>query len=348
MQESRHHRLLAVAITLAILGALVMAAPTGAVKTTITGDDEVRQPDEATFTTSVDIREGERVPIESFTLEIASEGCEESVAIEFDHNGTVLSSEPQRGTVCGGDIRVNLLLRTLEITPMGQNADFGYGYGYGYDERSGESHTFGYGYGYGYGYGEGATFTFEIEVDSQALKQGSHTLQVSINTAEEDGLFASNKKTLDVLLPPGHVPPGPPTEINDDLDVDPNVLSPNWGGEWVTAYIELPEGDNLSDVALDTATLEGVPAETDPRYGFVSDPVPRDRDRDGQPELMVKFPRQPVVEALPAGPEVTANVTIEINGTNLAYTDTIRVIDPDRRGGGSGPGNNPGQGAGGP
>jgi len=52
------------------------------------------------------------------------------------------------------------------------------------------------------------------------------------------------------------------------------------------------EGYEVSDINISTVFLENViPAESDPKYGFVKDPEIKDRDDNGIPELMVKFDR---------------------------------------------------------
>jgi hypothetical protein len=56
----------------------------------------------------------------------------------------------------------------------------------------------------------------------------------------------------------------------------------------------LPNGYNVEDIDISTVELEGIPAIDDPKYGFVTDPVPVDRDVDGIMELMVKFDRSAV------------------------------------------------------
>ena len=70
-----------------------------------------------------------------------------------------------------------------------------------------------------------------------------------------------------------------------------------------------------------------VPAESDPKYGFVKDPAGRigDYDDDGIPDCMVKFDRSEVQGILGLGDAVDITVTGEVAGTPFKGSDTIIV-----------------------
>jgi hypothetical protein len=108
------------------------------------------------------------------------------------------------------------------------------------------------------------------------------------------------------------------------VDLDPDTLDLRSQGGWVTAYIEVAQGD----IDITTVILDGkVPAECSLRYGFVKNPQRQDRDGNGVPELMVKFSREAVQAALAPGNaivSVTGNLT---DGRRFEAHDTIRVID---------------------
>ena len=56
------------------------------------------------------------------------------------------------------------------------------------------------------------------------------------------------------------------------VDFDPDTLNLGSGGEWVTAYIELPDGYDVAGIDASSVLLNGeVSAVTDPKYGFVKD-----------------------------------------------------------------------------
>ena len=82
--------------------------------------------------------------------------------------------------------------------------------------------------------------------------------------------------------------------IEATIDFDPNTLNLTSGGNWVTVYIELPEGydvRNIVNTPESPVMLNGVvQAETNPKYGFVTseDECVMDHDGDGISERMVK------------------------------------------------------------
>jgi len=128
-------------------------------------------------------------------------------------------------------------------------------------------------------------------------------------------------------------------EITATVDIHPKTLNLNSSGTWITVYIELPDY-NVSDIVVSTIWLErSVPAETNPKYGFVKNPEIKDRDGDGIPELMVKFDRQTVIGyiwaqlyhmEIPLTKEcVEVELTIKgelTDGTPFSGSDKIRVI----------------------
>ncbi len=119
-----------------------------------------------------------------------------------------------------------------------------------------------------------------------------------------------------------------PEEIPATVDIDPNTLNLKSKDEFVTAYVELPEGYDVADIVLETVYLDGIPAVTDPVYGFVKNQKSYlfDRDGDGTTETrMVKFDRQAVIALLSVG-EATLTITGEVNSTRFEGSDTIKVV----------------------
>ncbi len=105
------------------------------------------------------------------------------------------------------------------------------------------------------------------------------------------------------------------------IDINPNTLNLNSTGNWITCYIELPNGYNVEDINISTFLLNDIiPAEVHPTN--ISD-----YDNDGIPDLMVKFDRQAVQDILERGENVEITVTGEIaDGTLFEGIDYIRVI----------------------
>ena len=119
--------------------------------------------------------------------------------------------------------------------------------------------------------------------------------------------------------------------------IEPETLNRASNGQWVTAYIELPEGYNVADIDVNTVCLGTVPAVTDTQYDFVTDPDSylMDHDGDGIVERMVMFDRAAVItyleEIVYAGDTgkhklVELSVTGKVAGTSFEGSDTIRVI----------------------
>jgi len=122
----------------------------------------------------------------------------------------------------------------------------------------------------------------------------------------------------------------PPTGVRATIYFDPDTLSLKSNGEWITAYIELPEGYNVGDIDIATIMLNNTisadltaPIEID------------DYDMDGISDLMVKFRRAEVTslihEALRNNGWRSCNVMLSVAGKLLDRTlfegsDTIKVI----------------------
>ncbi|ODS40582.1 hypothetical protein BEH94_07900 [Candidatus Altiarchaeales archaeon WOR_SM1_SCG] len=120
-------------------------------------------------------------------------------------------------------------------------------------------------------------------------------------------------------------------KIEATIDIDPFTLNLNSKGKWITAYIELPEDYNCTNINGSTVKLnDTIPAVSDPKYGFVNSESSYcfDYDSDGIIERMVKFDRSAVQDILEVGDEVEIVVTGELyDGTRFEGSDTIRVID---------------------
>jgi hypothetical protein len=79
--------------------------------------------------------------------------------------------------------------------------------------------------------------------------------------------------------------PKPPV-ITATVDIQPQTLNLRSRGKWITAYIELPEGYNVSDIDAATIMLNNtIPID------FEAPVEIGDYDNDTIPDLMVKFDR---------------------------------------------------------
>jgi hypothetical protein len=113
----------------------------------------------------------------------------------------------------------------------------------------------------------------------------------------------------------------PKTSITATIDFDPDTLNKKSSGNWVVVYIELPAGYKPSDIDVSSIRLEGtVPAEVRPcSIG--------DHDKDGIPDLMVKFSRSEVINVLSLGEKVPVHVSGKVGSTTFDGVDIIRVIN---------------------
>lgn len=127
------------------------------------------------------------------------------------------------------------------------------------------------------------------------------------------------------------LPVTPPSPIVATVDIKPESLQKRSHGPSVLAFIELPPGFDVADIAVTTVRVcpgtepcgtVGVPA-TNPKVG--------DADADGILDLKVQFDRASVialVASIPAPAVVTFTVSGFVGGSIFAGRDTVRLVDP--------------------
>jgi len=146
-------------------------------------------------------------------------------------------------------------------------------------------------------------------------------LQSGLYVAGGDGTEENPKGITDS-------PPKDSSPIAATLDIDPDTLNLKSNGNPITAYIELGEDADISEI--DTVTIElrlngAAIAYVEPHPTGIGD-----EDGDGIEDLMVKFDRQIVKETLTPG-----SITLEVFGyliddtRSFTGTDTITVIQPN-------------------
>jgi len=121
-------------------------------------------------------------------------------------------------------------------------------------------------------------------------------------------------------------------EVQATVDINPDTLNLWSNGNWITAYVELPEGYDVNDIDVSTILVNNtVPAEMQPT-------IIGDEDGDRTLDLMVKFDRAAVAAYIMAnvdsallverrGVTITLTVTGNLNdGTAFEGSDTIKVM----------------------
>ncbi len=126
-----------------------------------------------------------------------------------------------------------------------------------------------------------------------------------------------------------------PASIPAIIDVDPDTLNLKSNGEWISAYVELPEGYDVANIDVGSIVLA-----VDGGDFYVDPAAPTaigDFDLDGVSDLMVKFNRAAIRDHL-AEPDFEIddgnfyNVNVDITGSVDTITflgsDTIKVRMP--------------------
>ena len=111
--------------------------------------------------------------------------------------------------------------------------------------------------------------------------------------------------------------------LNATLDLDPNPIASRTMGKYLTAYIELPQRFDVSNIDPSTIRLNS----SIPRASGTPVTI-GDHDNDGQPELMVKFSLKDVKALLPGPGNYILKVTGEtiVGGRPFIAFDSVRVV----------------------
>jgi parallel beta-helix repeat protein len=103
--------------------------------------------------------------------------------------------------------------------------------------------------------------------------------------------------------------------VSARIDFDPDSLNLESGGEWITCYIELPTGYDAGDIDANSVALTRINDDLlDPPFYRVGPLQIGDFDEDDISDLMVKFDRQEITDALEEMIEPPADVELTVCG----------------------------------
>lgn len=147
-------------------------------------------------------------------------------------------------------------------------------------------------------------------------------------TLTDGGIGDSDLTANGVIVDPGGL--APPI-AHATVDIDPNTLNLRRMGKWITAYIQLPEGYDPTDIDASTILLNGtISPVLDPKYSFVrnSSEYLVDYNVDGILERMVKFNSATVASWMYKSVGIQSDISLTItgkllDGTSFEGTDMI-------------------------
>jgi hypothetical protein len=104
------------------------------------------------------------------------------------------------------------------------------------------------------------------------------------------------------------------------VDMHPRSLNVVSRGKYVTCFIELPEGFEPADIDVSTVKInDEVSAELTPADVG-------DYDTDGIPDLMVKFSRQALLDAIDETGDVEITISGQVDGQMFSGVATVRIL----------------------
>ena len=152
----------------------------------------------------------------------------------------------------------------------------------------------------------GDTYTLEVSANGVAITLAD---DVQISDIPSEGYIVRSTETEIMQIIPAMI------------DFDPDTLNLESRGKFVTVYIELPPGYDVSQIDISSITLNGTVS------ALVKPTEIGDYDKDTVPDLMVKFDGAAVQDALTVGEEVEVTITGEVAGIGFEGSDIIRVIN---------------------
>ncbi len=160
--------------------------------------------------------------------------------------------------------------------------------------------------------------------DTHGVSEGNYTIKAVASTV------AGETDTVDNSYVDGVVSVATARILEASINLHPETLNLRSHGRWISCYIELPEGYNVSDIDRATILLNST-VSVDPFW--VDKPLESVIGDCGIPRLMVKFSRTAVSEHIVSEGSVYGNITLTItgelhDGTSFKGSDVIRIKMP--------------------
>lgn len=160
---------------------------------------------------------------------------------------------------------------------------------------------------------------------ANAVNSGAPVTTADLSNVYFRARWGEWKKFTDVY-------PVEPDPIDASIVVNPSTLNKKSKGNWISSYIELPEGYSIYDVNTSTIQLSVQQVkESDGKPGeevlYTAGPLEiGDDNTNSVPDLMVKFDRQDLIGLLVPG-DATLIIKGKLNdGTPFKGSSVIRVI----------------------
>jgi parallel beta-helix repeat protein len=152
--------------------------------------------------------------------------------------------------------------------------------------------------------------TYEFAYDSTVNVTATPNANYILDYWELDGSYVESVNPIQILMDDDHTLNAVfLLSIGATLYIQPQALNLEGIGKWVSAYIEFPEGYNITDIDYSSVMLnDTVLADTE------APATVGDYDSDCVPDLMVKFNRTTIIDFVLAKGMMLGNVTLALGG----------------------------------
>lgn len=127
---------------------------------------------------------------------------------------------------------------------------------------------------------------------------------------------------------------GVPDVVSAMVHIDPETLNTKGKGKFITAYVELIEPYDVSDIQISSVVLKDGSAIVD--SALLSPSEIGNHDLDAQPDLMVKFSRGIVIDHLISASKTSCSIEFTVegrleSGESFSGSSVVQVISPNQK-----------------